>query len=162
MFNPAYPFTTELLDSFVNKEVFYFVKSGYERGINNFIRQAFLITHYHDQSEAQRHFNVIADDVNRVIYDIRNAEDLEKLRRETEQVENRQAFSRLMIPDADKKATTQFKEQTRRYLHKNTNWDLSGKVTIYPKLRFQLGQLFVRIAHEGDQLIIPFKDIENA
>ena len=162
MFNPAYPFTADLLESFLNKEVFYFVRSNYPRGVAGDIRQATLITHYHDQSEAERHYNVIQHDRQREIYDIRKPADLEKLKEETVPNEQYKAFSKLILPDAEKKANAHFKEHTKRFLFKNTNWDLKGAVTIYPKFRYQLGELYVRIHHKGDEIIIKFEEIEKA
>jgi hypothetical protein len=162
MFNPSYEFTGELLDAFIRKEVQYFVKSSYERGLTDDIQEAYLVTHYHAQSEAERHYNVIPQDKQRQLYDLSKTGDVEKLRMETLVTPNRQSFSILMHPDSEKRANNRFKDNTRRYLTNHTHWDLTGRVTIYPKFRFQLGVLFVRIYHEGDEIIVPFKDIENS
>lgn len=162
LFNPSYPFTEELLASFINKEVHHFVKSTYHRGITEEIQEAYLITHYHVQSEAERHFNVIPYDKHRQLYDLRREEDVTKLRWETSAIPLRQSFSILMHPDSEKRVNKRFKDNTRRYLEKHTRWDLKGRVTIYPKLRFQLGVLFVRIYHEGNEIIVPFTEIENS
>ncbi len=162
MFNPAYPFTPELLASFKNKEVVHFVKSTYTRGINNEIKEACLICHYHEQPEAERHYNAIAHDKNREIYDIRKSADLEKLQKETISQESYRSFSKLIHPENEKRATAHFSEHAKRYLYKHTNWDLKGKISIYPKFSFQLGDLFVRIVHEGDKITVPFSDIENS
>jgi hypothetical protein len=162
MFNPSYEFTGELLDSFFKKEVHHFVKSTYHRGITEEIQESYLITHYHAQSEAERHFNVIPHDKHRQLYDLRNEADIAKLRWETSELPHRKAFTILMHPDNERRATKRFKDNTRRYLEKHTNWDLTGRVAIYPKLRFQLGVLFVRIYHEGQEIIVPFTEIENS
>lgn len=162
MFNPAYNFTQELLDAFIKKEVHYFVKSTYPRGVSNAVHTAFLISHYHQQAEAERHFNAIAHDRNRMWYHAKKITDLELLKRQTIPVENQCVFSRLIHPDNEKRANAMFRENTRRYLLTNTGWDLTKKVTIFPKFRFQLGELYVRIAHQGDEIIIPFTDIEQS
>ena len=162
MFNPAYAFTDDLLTAFREKEVIYFVRSTYARGRNELIKEAFLISHYHQQAEAERHYNAIIRDTSRRLYDLSKPGDFERLRDETLQQEGRQSFSKLIHPENEKRATAIFKENTKRYLFRNTNWDLKGKVIIYPKFRFQLGELYVRIVHHGDQIIVPFKDIENS
>jgi len=162
MFNPAYPFTLELLESFMAKEVVHFVKSTYTRGINNEIKGAYLISHYHKQPEAERHYNAIAHDKSRAIYDIRIPADLEKLRKETIPGDTCRSSSKLIHPENEKRATAHFSEHAKRYLAKHTEWDLKGKITIYPKFSFQLGELYVRIAHQGDKITVPFSDIENS
>lgn len=162
MFNPAYPFTKELLESFVVKEVKHFVKSTYKRGISGTIKQGYLISHYHDKAEAERHFNAIAHDPNRDIFDTDRPEDLERLKKETEPSIEQIIFSKLIHPENEKKATEKFRDNTKRYLFNNTNWDLKGRVTIYPKLYFQLGELYVRISHQGETISMKFHELENS
>jgi len=162
MFNPNYPFTRELFDSFKEKGVKYFVKSTFKRGINSTIKEAFLISHYHDKSEAVRHYNVIPNDQNRDIFDTDAPEDFERLKKETEATETRVTFSKLIHPENEKKATERFRENTKRYLFQNTNWDLKGRITLYPKLYYQLGELYVRIAHQGDEIKMKFEELENS
>lgn len=165
MYNPCYPFTSELLESMIQKEVVHFVRSTFKRGEeknNPQFKGSFLISHYHDPAEAERHFNAIRHDVNRFHYDARIPEQLEKLKIAATQPAGYKIYSRIMIPGIEKKVTALFKEHTKRYLHKNTGWDLKGKVTITPFLYFQLGELFVRISYGGDEIKIKFEDLENA
>lgn len=162
MFNPAYPFTTELFDSFMSKEVRHFVRSTYKRGIGGTVTQAFLISHYHKAAEATRHFNAMATDLHRQIFDTNHPADAERLRKETEAGPNSRSFSQLIHPENEKAATNQFREHTRRWLLNNTDWELKGGITIYPKLYFQLGELYVRIAHKGEEIKMKFEELENA
>jgi hypothetical protein len=164
MFNPCYPFTTELLESMVQKGVVHYVRSTYKRGLepnNPSIKGSFLISHYHDPAEAERHYNAIQHDTNRFLYDARIQEHLDKLRIAASQPEGYKVYSRILIPGVEKKITVLFKENTKRYLYKNTNWDLKGRVTIIPFLYFQLGELYTRIRHEGDEIKFKFEDLEN-
>ena len=166
MFNPCYPFTSELLESMVQKEVLYFVRSTYTRGIipnqQENIKGSFLISHYHDLAEAERHYNAIQHDPFRFLYDARKPEHLEKLRVAASQPASYSIYSKIIIPNIIKKVTVLFKENTKRYLHKKTDWDLKGKVTITPLLYFQLGELYIRITYMGDEIKIKFEEIENA
>ncbi len=162
MFNPAYPFTTALFDSFMAKEVRHFVRSAYKRGIGGTVSQAFLISHYHKAAEAARHFNAVASGLHRDIFDANHPEDAERLRKETAPGINCLSFSQLIHPENEKIATNQFREHTRRWLLNNTHWDLKGGITIYPKLYFQLGELYVRIAHKGEEIKMKFEELENA
>lgn len=164
MFNPCYPFTTELLDAMLQKEVVHYVRSTFPRGAvkgDKEFKNSFLISHYHDPAEAERHYNAIRHDTNRFHYDARNPEHLDKLKAAASQPQGYKIFSRIMIPGIEKKVTVLFKEHTKRYLYKNTDWDLKGRVTITPFLYFQLGELFVRISHDGDEIKMKFEDLEN-
>lgn len=162
MFNPAYPFTKELLESFVTKEVKHFVKSTYKRGIGGTVQHGYLISHYHEKAEAERHFNAIPQDSNRDIFDTDKPGDLERLKKETEPSIEKVTFSKLIHPENEKKATEKYRDNTKRYLYNNTNWDLKGRVTIYPKLYFQLGELYVRMSHQGETISMKFDVLENS
>lgn len=165
MFNPCYIFSTELLEAMVKKDVVHYVRSTYKRGLNTkdtYCKGSFLISHYHDPAEAERHYNAIQYDPHRFFYDVRKPEHLEKLRQAAAQPEGYKVYSKILIPDIEKKITAIFKENTRRYLFKNTNWDLKGKVSIMPFLYFQLGELYTRIAHQGDEIKIKFEELENS
>ena len=144
------------------KEVRHFVRSTYPRGIGGTVTQAFLISHYHKGAEATRHFNAIATDIHRDIFDTNNPDDVKRLRKETEPAINCQSFSQLIHPENEKIATNQFREHTRRWLLNNTHWELKGGISIYPKLYFQLGELYVRIAHKGEEVKMKFDQLENA
>src|SRR5918993_4199247 len=101
MFNPCYPFTRELLDSMINKEVVHFVRSTFPRGMPKDDAQykgCFLISHYHDPGEAERHYNAIRHDANRFHYDARIKEHIEKLQAAAEQPAGYKIYSRIMIP----------------------------------------------------------------
>ena len=126
------------------------------------IKNSLLISHYHDPAEAQRHYNAIINDKHRFLYDVRIPEQLEKLLAAAAPPEGYKVFSRIMYPEIEKKVTTLFKNNTKRYLEKNTAWDLGGRVTIHPHLYFQLGELYVRIAFEGDEIKIKFEELENS
>lgn len=165
MFNPCYPFTTELLDAMIQKEVVHYVRSTYARGLtkdDSSIKNSFLVSHYHDPAEAERHYHAISHDTNRFHYDARIEEQLGKLKLAATQPEGYKIYSRVMVPDVEKKVTVLFKENTRRYLSKHTHWDLKGKVSITPFLYFQLGELYVRIAFGGDEIKFKFEDLEKS
>lgn len=162
MFNPAYPFTKELFDSFMARGVRHFVRSTYKRGTGGMDTQAFLISHYHKEAEAARHFNAVTNDLHRDIFDTNDPLEAERLRKETAPGINRLSFSQLIHPENEKIATSRFREHTRRWLLNNTHWDLKGGIAIYPKLYFQLGELYVRIAHKGEEIKMKFEELENA
>lgn len=165
MFNPCNLFTSELLESMLQKEVVHFVRSEFKRGLSSSdkdVKAALLISHYHDPAEAERHYNAIGHDPYRRLYDARQEADKEKLRIAASQPAGYKIYSRILIPGIETKITSLYREHTKRYLYQHTRWDLKGKMTIYPHLYFQLGELYVRIANGGDEIKIKFEDIENA
>ncbi|MEO7769001.1 MAG: hypothetical protein ABIS01_16340 [Ferruginibacter sp.] len=164
MFNPSVTFTTELLESMIQKDVVHFVRSTYKRGKmpdeENF-KDSFLISHYHNSAEAEMHFNAVPHDRNRFLYDAAKPEHLEKLRMAASQPGGYRIFSKIIIPEIENTVTKIYRENTKRYLYKNTHWDLKGRVRITPFLYFQLGELYARITHQGDKIIVKFEDLEN-
>jgi hypothetical protein len=162
MFNPAYPFTRELLDSFIEKKVAFIVRQTYTRGFEKGLKGSFQFSHYHEKEEAEKHFNSIRLDEKRFMYDMSNNEHIEKLKIAASQPPGYKNYSSFIGPKKDEEATKLFRHETERFLRRNTEWNLSGHVKIYPKLSFQLGELYVRITHEGDLIIHKFEVIENS
>jgi hypothetical protein len=78
------------------------------------------------------------------------------------QPEGYKIYSMLIGIGKDEEATKLYREHTKRYLQRETNWTLTGHVKIYPKLYFQLGEIYVRISNEGQTITLKFEDIENA
>lgn len=162
MFNPCYPFTTELLESMIRQGVVYFVRSTFTRGLDKNAKGAFLISHYHDRAEAERHYNAIAPDQHRFLYNATIPVQLEKLKMAAAHPEGYNVCSKIMIPGIENRISAIFREHTKRYLHQHTNWELKGRVTITPFLYFQLGELYTRIVFNGDEIRIKFDELENA
>lgn len=163
MFNPCYPFTAELLDAMTAKEVRYYVRSTYARGTDPASKEVVLLmSHYHELPEAERHYNAIAHDPHRKLYNAAVEADLAKLKIAASQPAGYKIYSKIIVPESEQKATRLYKEETKRYLYSKTNWDLKGRITIYPKMFIQLGELYARISHQGDTITIKFEDIENS
>src|SRR5258707_10375345 len=107
MFNPCYAFTPALLESMLAKHILFFVRSAYTRGreLNGeIVAEAFMISHYNNKMEAERHYNTIAYDKYRFLYDPQNPGHVE-LPKKAAKTKEYKIFSRLIAPGADKKAT---------------------------------------------------------
>jgi len=163
MFNPCYPFTMKLLEAMLQKGVVWYVRSTYQRGFEKDLKQVFLISHYHEQAEAERHYNAIEWDAGRKLYNAAMPDALEALKIAASETVGYKVYSRIILPENEARATALFRENTKRYLYTNTNWNLKGKrVTIFPKMYFQLGELFVKMTFEGDTIEVKFEDLENS
>ena len=68
MFNPAYPFTKDVLEATVKKGCVYFVRNTYDKVFDHFhenIKGYYLITHYNDLAKATAHYNSTSNDSRR-------------------------------------------------------------------------------------------------
>ena len=163
MFNPCYPFTVELLESMLSRQVRFFVRSWYKRGRNytdEIVRESFVISHYHTREEGERHFNSILADPYRFLYDASNPQHVQRLHRAAANREYK-VYSGFLIPGIEKKANRRFAKQTSLYLFRNTHWELPRGTSINPELFMQQGELYARIAYRGNEIKVKFEDIEN-
>src|SRR5689334_3495233 len=118
MFNPCYPFTADLLEGMLAKNVKYFVRATYKRGresVDDNIKESFIISHYKHFQDAERHFKNIQYDPWRFLYDVKKPLHVELLREAAHTKEYR-VFSQFIIPGIEKKATQRFGKQTTLYL----------------------------------------------
>src|SRR5689334_19256398 len=82
MFNPFYPFNSRLLNAFVAKGRKYFVRQTFNRAKDHFdegIKGYYFFSHYDNLAEAQEHYDAIAHDPNRFLYDWNDIEHRSKL-----------------------------------------------------------------------------------
>ncbi len=164
-FNPCVLFNTALLEAMLQKGLQYFVRSSFPRGEKNSGEKparSFLVSHYHKPAEAQRHFQAIGDDPFRFLYDARRPGHLDKLRKAAAQPEGYRVWSVILVPGIEKKITRFYRDNTRRWIGRHTRWELKGGIRLIPFLYFQLGELFTRIAYEGEEIKIKFEELENA
>jgi len=165
LFNPCYPFSSELLEAMLARGVLHFVRSTYPRGAAGDAggcTRSFLISHYHQQADAERHFHAIRGDRYRFLYDGRLAAHVDRLRAASTAPAGYRVYSRVLAPGIERKAGALFREHTRRYLFRHTHWDLRGRIVVEPELYFQLGELYVRMAHRGDEIKVKFEELENS
>lgn len=70
MYNPLYALTPQALVGLIKRGNLYWVQQSYPRGIKHGINESFLLTPYESLTKAQEHFNHIADDKHRRIYQL--------------------------------------------------------------------------------------------
>lgn len=163
MFNPCYPFTPELLEAMLAKNVKYFVRSSYKRGRDypgETKKEAFILSHYQTLEEAQHHFKNILADPYRFFYNANNLQHLERLHKAAV-TKDYKVYSQLIVPGSEDKVTRRYAKQTSLYLFKNTNWKLKRGTAVSPGLFMQEGELYARIACQGNEITVKFEDIEN-
>ena len=82
MFNPLYPFTTDVLEATINKGCQWFVRNTYLQAGNHFdeqVKGSFIISHFNDWAKSNTHYNSTAHDPHRFLYDCSKGEHKTKL-----------------------------------------------------------------------------------
>jgi hypothetical protein len=163
MFNPCYPFTLELLEGMLAKNVTYFVRATYKRGRGNkdeSRKESLIISHYKHYADAERHYKSIPFDPWRFLYNAKDPVQVQLLRDATHSKEY-SIFSQFIIPGIEKKVTQRFSKQTTLYLLRHLGWPLEKWVSVKPQLYIQMGELYAQIAYQGNEIKVKFEDIEN-
>ncbi len=83
MFNPLAPFSQQALDGFLKKGYKFFVRQTFHRAkdpFENKLSGTFLFCHYDNYFSAKEHFDALATDLYRYLYNWNNGEDREKLK----------------------------------------------------------------------------------
>jgi len=165
MFNPLYPFSEALLESFVKSGKVYFVRNSFPRGFDHFednIKAYLLITHYDDKSKALAHYNSISHDRYRFLYELDNPEHLHKLTLAAKQPEGYKIYSTLFVPDWKKRITKELNRKVNNYMKLHTKWKPEKGESVNLDFYFQFGQLYFTLVYNGDKIMGNFEDIEKA
>lgn len=164
MFNPLYPFTEEVLNATVNRGCTWFVRNTYTGAFDHFdesIKGYFLITHFNDRSKAEAHYNSIAEDKNRFLYEWSNEEHKSKLLSAAKQPAGFKIYSSYFLPDFKKKITNNLKDKINRYMYRHTDWKPGKGETVNIDFYLQFGSLYITMRYAGQQVKVKFTDIEN-
>lgn len=165
MHNPYTILTTELLSAML-KQPMYFVRQHYPRG--NFIYEentvSLLLTHYiyndTDKERADRHMRLLLKDKYRCLYDSRNEEHLEKLKRAALQPAGYRVYINLLPKKW--KATDALKLKIGSYVKEKLSWwSYSPKDKLNVTLKERYGELFIALLWKGRQTEVLLEDIEN-
>ena len=164
MFNPVYPFTAQVLEATINRGCLYFVRNTWPQGFDHFnenIKGNYILTHYNDLAKATAHYNSIANDSSRFLYDWNNAEQQEKLKTAAAGPAGYKIWSAYFLPDYKSKITNPLKDKINRYMYKHTNWKPGRGETVAIDFFLEVGSLFITMRYAGEQQKVKFTDIEN-
>jgi hypothetical protein len=166
MFNPFYPFTSELLHGMVAQGKRYFVRQRFSRGLSvlasgELTSKQYLITHYANLVTAQDHYGTIAHDPNRFLYNWDDIEHREKLRRAAEVNEQYGVYGAVLREDWESLITETVEAKVRGYVD-SLGWKpkKSDAVNFVFELRF--GELYAAIRYRNRRATAKFEDIENS
>ena len=163
MFNPLYPFTGPLLNAFIKGGKPYFVRQTYNRGRNHLDENekgAYLITHYSEKTTAEAHYNAIAGDFSRRLYDWNNTEDKERLRRAASAPAGYRIYAAILDKDPERRITDGIRKSIRAYVDR-LGWRPARGETVMPNFYLQFGELYASLKYKSWKTEIKFEDIEN-
>ena len=163
MFNPFYPFTTELLESFLKTGKSYFVRqtlpnstSVREEGIKGY----FLISHYDRLVTAQDHFGAIEYDRNRFLYDWNIPEHRQRLQTAAAGPKDFRIYSSVFRADWEKHLDEEFQQKVRAYVN-SLDWRPKKGEVVDTRFELHFGELFLRLKYGGRIAKIKFEELEN-
>jgi hypothetical protein len=102
--HPFIPFNEALLEALTTSGHRYFVLQTFapgKTGLQGEVHKAFLLTHYADVAQARAHYEMLARDKSRSLYDVSLSENLERLRRLAKGIRWYPAFSPKMEMDTE-------------------------------------------------------------
>ncbi len=127
-------------------------------------KTSILISDYDDLGQAKIHQNAIKHDKYNAIVDMENPVHFEKLKQMLDQDSRYQLFWAVVrsAKELQDRVNRKYKDHMRRYIKKNTNWNIDRDTTLYPSLIISFGELFIQLKHGNQNLRLKFEEIENS
>src|SRR2546423_11648662 len=163
MFNPFYPFTTQLLTAFVLRNKKYFVRQTFIRAKDHFedgVKGYFLFSHYDNLTTAQDHYGAISYDPNRFLYNWNEPEHQQKLKLAASQPDGYKIFAGVFRSDWEKALTNRIQEKVRVYVSR-LDWKPKGDEKVATNFELQFGELYIRLRYRNREAKIKFEEIEK-
>jgi CRISPR/Cas system-associated protein Cas10 (large subunit of type III CRISPR-Cas system) len=163
MHNPFVLHSEKLLQALIASGHCYFVRQTFTRGkdelLDKDVKGSFLISHYNDQNKAKVHFEAVAGDPYKLIYDISIPAQKDKLLIGVRQPEGYRIYAPLLQKEwtpSDKMA-----EKIKRYLENRLQWKPDRSTTVNANLFIQFGEVFITLKFQSQETKIPLADIEK-
>ncbi len=164
MYNPFFPFTIQLLEAFVAKGKKYFVRQTFDRAFDHFdehIKGYYFFTHYDNIFKAKEHFEAIAHDPNRFLYDWDNPEHEERLRKAASNLfKEYKVYAAVAKPDWERGLTNRLQQKVRAHVTK-LGWSPKAGDLVETKFEIRYGELLLVLKYGNRQTKAKFSDIEN-
>jgi hypothetical protein len=163
MFNPFVPFDNRLFLALIKAGHTHFVRQTYKRGMDHFdegIRNAFLITHYNNINQAQIHFEALAKDGNRFLFDLSEAEHYKRLELASNGLPGFRVFSPIL--PGPWKPGEMVAIKLKKYIGQKLHWTPERGEQVKTDLFVQFGELFLTLKYRSHEVKLPFSDIEKS
>lgn len=161
MHNPLALLRPAVLEGLLAAGHRWFVRHQYPRGMHPSVTAAYLFSAYRSIGEARAHFEAVAADPQRRVYDGEDAADRARLFAAAAQPEGYAIYVALLAkrkwsPDPATGAAI------KRYVRAHTHWKPDRKEDLSVTLFIQFGELFLNLKTKQEEIKIPFSDIENS
>jgi hypothetical protein len=163
MFNPFYPFTTDLLNVFVQQGKQYFVRQTFQRGkapMDAVIKGAYLISHYDELNKAQVHYDALARDPGKFLYDWKNAGHQEKLKLAAASPAGYKVYSSIFEKGWEQHISDRIKKGIRLYVAR-LGWQPSRAESLSTDFYQTFGELYIKLKYKTREVKVKFEEIEN-
>ncbi len=164
MFNPLALFDERALEGFVREGHRYFVRQTFERGRDPFdrtCRGVFLFCHYKDLPKAKEHYDVLAGDRNRFLYDWEDPLHRKKLITAAAGDHGYKIFSNTLVPDWEQHITDRVKAKIRAYIMR-LGWKPAREEAVIPVLYPHFGEICVSLRFRKQEVRVTFEELEKA
>lgn len=163
MFNPLAPFDEPSLEGMVREGNRYFVRQTFMRAHDHFdegIKGYFLFCHYENYFMAKEHYDALAHDQNRYLYDWERTEDQEKLRIAAAHPIGYKIYTNTFKPDWEKHVTNRLRQKIRAYIQM-LGWKPKRGEGVEPQFYPHFGEVYVRLRLGNREVRVKFEEIEK-
>jgi hypothetical protein len=160
MHNPLKLLFKDALDELVRQGNLYFVRQSYVRGKGPQVKEAFLVTPYSTLEEASQHMDAIQSDHRKLLYDIQDPLQKEKLYTAASQPQGYKIYLN-RLKDREWKPDAQLVARIKKYINLYTGWSLGKGAEINVELTLLFGELLLNLQHGKDTRQLSLNDLEK-
>ena len=163
MFNPLAPFTEQALMGMTKEGHRYFVRQTFPRGLDYFeegIKGSFLFCHYQEYPPAKEHFDALADDPHRFLYDWEDEEHRKKLVLAAGKPKGYKIFTNTFLLDWELHVTVRLKQKITSYI-KSLGWKPAREDPVIPVFYPHFGEVMVSLKFRRQEVRVKFEEIEK-
>ena len=123
-----------------------------------------FLTHYEDKGSAIIHKEALKNDKYAALLDLENEKHRQKLNSMLSPDSNYILYSSLITkPEiVEETLNKSLSQNMKRYIQRQTNWQIARDQTIHPKMELIFGELFLRIKYGSQTIKVALTEIENA
>lgn len=160
MHNPLKLLFKDALDELAKQGHLFFVRQSYARGKTPQVKEAFLVTPYCDSATAEAHIQAIAHDHRKLVYDITDPLQKEKLYTAASQPNGYLVYLN-HLKDREWKPDAALVANIKKYIRLYTGWSPGRNTHINVELTLLFGELVINLRHEKDTRQISLNDLEK-
>jgi hypothetical protein len=160
MHNPLKLLIKDALDELAAQGSRYFVRQSYPRGKTARLKEAFLITPYTAIESATEHLQAIQPDPRKLIYDIQDPIQREKLYTAATQPQGYGVYLN-RLKDHEWKPDAELVVRVKKYISMYTGWKPGRSTQINVELTLLFGELHLNLQHGKDTRQISLNDLEK-